>query len=415
MCVRKFKNGLLGLLLLGLAACADENNYYLEPDTLGMSDSTTYFMDELMVKSKIIPEMFENNVFTSYLYMIPLLKDSMPESLNTYLTKDVFELSLRSPRTGAEIEIRVHENELCNPSVAKGVLPEEGQAMTIRPDMSWKYEALRKWDKTRILSVAWDIWIDHKLAGTYSSPFAFRSISECAFAFDLGNPGTEDSDTENMPFLIAPFFAGYVEEESNLIDELTTKALEQKLVDVFAIYQDDNDSILYRQIWSFWYLLQQQGVTYSNATDIPGIEYAQNVRFIEQAYNSKLANCVEGSVLFASLFTRIGLNCDLVLIPGHMYLMARDAEGEPLFGLETTLIGRVDLSEYGTEEEKRKASYANFEYAVKVGTMEFEEAKPHIEAGEFDYDLINIMDVRTHIPSINAGSDIMANSYTNNK
>lgn len=179
---------------------------------------------------------------------------------------------------------------------------------------------------------------------------------------------------------------------------------------MFADYQRGTDFVNL-QAWAIWYLLQQQGIRYSNSVIIPGIEYAQNVRFIEQAYASGLANCVEGSVLLASVYTRIGLDCDLVLVPGHMFLMIRDEMGgKPLFGLETTMMGDCDLSQYATEEEKRVASQKNFIQAKEDGTESLKDALSHMEAGDSDYSLVNIWETRTYLPSINVGSDIRTRS-----
>lgn len=394
--MKNIKLWIFTLLALLLVSCSKEYNYYtIEQEETPAT--VTYLIEDLMPEVEIVPVFFGDNVFTSYVYMIPLLEEGLPEEVKTYATKDLFELTLRSPRSGAIIEIRQLENELSNETVVKGIMPEAGQSYTIRPDISWKYEALRKWGKTRLLSVIWEIRIDGQLVGTYSYPFSFRSISECPFGLDLG---------DGEAFEIPAFFAGYVEEESELTDALMTKALRQNLLPMFADYQADADFVNL-QAWAIWYLLQQQGIKYSNSVIIPGIEYAQNVRFIEQAYASGLANCVEGSVLLASVYTRIGFDCDLVLVPGHMFLMIRDEMGgKPLFGLETTMMGNCDLSQYATEEEKRTASKANFIQAKASGTESLEDALLHMEAGDSDYSLVNIWETRSYLPSINAGSDI---------
>jgi hypothetical protein len=54
------------------------------------------------------------------------------------------------------------------------------------------------------------------------------------------------------------------------------------------------------------------------------------------------ANCVDGSVLMASVLKKIEIKASLVLVPGHCYLAfySFDPEkGGKLYGLETTMIG----------------------------------------------------------------------------
>lgn len=393
------------LIVLILSACTDkEYNYYtVSPEVPGGTEEVTssYTVADLMPSVKVVPECFEQSVFTSYLYMIPLIgKSNLPQGMDTYLTKDCFELSLRAPYTGASFTIRQRENLLSEAAVVKGTFREEGGVYSVRPDIAWKYEALRQWGKTRMLSVVWDVWIDDQYAGNYSMPFSFRSISECVLGVETG----EDSYCS-----LYPFFAGYVEEESALCDRLLVEALKQGLVPSFVGYQAGNEAAV-EQACAIWYLMLQKGIKYSNSTIIPGIDYAQNVRFIEQSYTSGMANCVEGSVLLASIYMRFDLDCDLVLIPGHMFLLVRDDEGKILFPLETTMMGNVDLSAYATEKERRKASTDCFVKAVNEGRSELEKAMPHIEAGEAGYRLLNIREMRDFLPSINAGTGVQTRS-----
>src|SRR5690606_2706094 len=72
--------------------------------------------------------------------------------------------------------------------------------------------------------------------------------------------------------------------------------------------------------------------------------YAQHVRSISGALATSQANCVDGTVLFASVLRRIGIEPLLVKIPGHMYLgyRLRAGSAESAF-LETTLMGAANL------------------------------------------------------------------------
>ena len=64
------------------------------------------------------------------------------------------------------------------------------------------------------------------------------------------------------------------------------------------------------------------------------------MRLIDESINNAQANCVDGSVLLASLLRKIDIEPVLVYVPGHCYLaFYLDAEQKHLVGLETTLIG----------------------------------------------------------------------------
>jgi hypothetical protein len=68
------------------------------------------------------------------------------------------------------------------------------------------------------------------------------------------------------------------------------------------------------------------------------------VRFVDETVEATQANCVDGSVLMASILTKIGLHAYLVMVPGHCYLaFDGDKEGESLIGLETTMLGQDNL------------------------------------------------------------------------
>ena len=81
--------------------------------------------------------------------------------------------------------------------------------------------------------------------------------------------------------------------------------------------------------------------------------FSQHVRLIDESITHSQANCVDGSVLLASILRKIGLYASLVLVPGHCFVaFSLDRELEEIRGLETTLIGAQDIepSEYPDSE-----------------------------------------------------------------
>ena len=112
------------------------------------------------------------------------------------------------------------------------------------------------------------------------------------------------------------------------------------------------------QVYAVWSVLRRRAVKYSNITTTPGpLERiaCQHVRFVDDSITNAQANCVDGSVLLASVLRKIGVEPYLVKVPGHMYLAFSIAEIEQpvgdgvarlthLFGLETTMVGNTELA-----------------------------------------------------------------------
>ena len=105
-------------------------------------------------------------------------------------------------------------------------------------------------------------------------------------------------------------------------------------------------------MFAVWNVLQRIGVKYSSITQPSGSSdtiMSQHVRFLDEAYSNSQANCVDGTVLFASVLYKLGIWPVLILRPGHMFLGFYPDESsyqrhQNLACLETTLIGNPGLN-----------------------------------------------------------------------
>lgn len=147
---------------------------------------------------------------------------------------------------------------------------------------------------------------------------------------------------------------------------------------------------------------------YSNITSSAAENHvvsSQHVRLIDESINNAQANCVDGSVLFASLLRKIDIEPVLVFVPGHCYLaFYLDAEGRKLVALETTLIGSsiedgstegVDLKNVVDDVWRSESSWATFRAAIAMGNEDL--AKNHAkfnDAADTDYQTISIAAAR---------------------
>lgn len=90
--------------------------------------------------------------------------------------------------------------------------------------------------------------------------------------------------------------------------------------------------------------LKSRGLSYVNITG-NFFDAAQRVRWPSQSLSDSAANCIDGSVLFASLAELAGVDPVLIIVPGHAYFGIRarrstDPAGTgAIFPLETTMMG----------------------------------------------------------------------------
>jgi hypothetical protein len=118
-------------------------------------------------------------------------------------------------------------------------------------------------------------------------------------------------------------------------------------VNSFIGYQGDAQDDVRLQVFALWNVLQRHQIHYSNITTAsaappPGqvYVYSQAVRFIDESIQTQQANCVDGSVLFASLLYKIGIDPILVMKPGHMFVgYYLDVNHKQFEFLETTMLG----------------------------------------------------------------------------
>jgi hypothetical protein len=203
-------------------------------------------------------------------------------------------------------------------------------------------------------------------------------------------------------------FAAYVNEQHPFVDKLLREALDGELVDSFTGYQSGNPAEVYRQVYALWDALAERDVRYSSITATAAQSdcvYSQHVRLLDETINNGQANCVDGSVLFASLLRKIGIEAHLVLVPGHCYVaFAIDKEGKSLAALETTLLGAEAPDEVPEiegldalleDEDLESDSYATFSLAVAAGTGNLgKNSEKFADANEPSYVLMPVTAAR---------------------
>lgn len=322
--------------------------------------------------------------------------------------KSCVAIKLKSGRANTVVRIELAETPFYARSVSTFVLPKEHTEYIIYPDILWRYNALRNNEQAEPISVVANVEVDGKDLGQKVRTFSVRSINECLLGFNKQLP---DGRTRYVSTRL--FYAAYVNEENPLIDKVLREALNTRIVRRFLGYQSTPEMVD-KQVYALWYVLQKRNFKYSSVSYSSlssNVVYAQRVRTFEDALNSSQINCVDGSVLFASLLRAINITPVLVQMPGHMFVgYYTDSAKKNLTFLETTMIGDVDLDDYFPDEKldstrttksQGEMSRLTFEKSKEYALREYMRVKDKVRANKPNYLFVEInKNVRRNVQSI---------------
>lgn len=322
--------------------------------------------------------------------------------------KSCVAIKLKSGHANTVVRIELAETPFYARSVSTFVLPKEHTEYIIYPDILWRYNALRDNEQAEPISVVANVEVDGKDLGQKVRTFSVRSINECLLGFNKQLP---DGRTRYVSTRL--FYAAYVNEENPLIDKVLREALNTRIVRRFLGYQSTPEMVD-KQVYALWYVLQKRNFKYSSVSYSSlssNVVYAQRVRTFEDALNSSQINCVDGSVLFASLLRAINITPVLVQMPGHMFVgYYTDSAKKDLTFLETTMIGDVDLDDYFPDEKldstrttksQGEMSRLTFEKSKEYALREYMRVKDKVRANKPNYLFVEInKNVRRNVQSI---------------
>lgn len=322
--------------------------------------------------------------------------------------KSCVAIKLKSGHANTVVRIELAETPFYARSVSTFVLPKEHTEYIIYPDILWRYNALRDNEQAEPISVVANVEVDGKDLGQKVRTFSVRSINECLLGFNKQLP---DGRTRYVSTRL--FYAAYVNEENPLIDKVLREALNTRIVRRFLGYQSTPEMVD-KQVYALWYVLQKRNFKYSSVSYSSlssNVVYAQRVRTFEDALNSSQINCVDGSVLFASLLRAINITPVLVQMPGHMFVgYYTDSAKKNLTFLETTMIGDVDLDDYFPDEKldstrttksQGEMSRLTFEKSKEYALREYMRVKDKVQANKPNYLFVEISkNVRRNVQSI---------------
>jgi hypothetical protein len=319
----------------------------------------------------------------------------------------LFGVRLRQlPAAGlGRVRVSVDAPGIMEPSVLEADLPAGDAEALVLPKVRYDYDRLLTVRQQVPIDVIIGAEAEGRPLGEWAETCTLRSINDCPFVLRVGDT------VQDLSFM----FAAYVNEAHPWIDGLLKEALERGAVSVFEGAQSGRPARVLAQVYAVWDALRARGVHYSSITATPAHSesvFSQHVRFLDETIVNEQANCVDGTVLLASVLRRLSIEPFLVLVPGHMFLAVQlpQAEGGlPVVGIETTLIGAEDgggdhpgagaelaklLLEMEDEVAVRLPSRANFERAVGVGTRRLAEAAAGAGNRAGDFRVVSIVKAR---------------------
>ncbi len=279
---------------------------------------------------------FQNNIYPSLLLSFGV---TYPEYARC-LTIAVHNL----PAAGAA-QLRIDSGLFVQP-LQVPVSGSAGQAL-LNPELPWNFDALRHMGQMEPQTFVATLLVDGKSQAEASLVCSVHSVNEAVSRIFNASTG-QWQDTSVC-------FAAFVNEDHPWINQLLQEAVASGDVRAFTGYQGGTQSAL-QQVQAIWDALAARGLSYVNVATDSGtspLVSTQYVRFLDQSVHDQGANCVDASVLFASILRRIGLRPVLLFRPGHCFAgFYEQPEGGKVLAFETTMLGSSPFASAAAEGSK---------------------------------------------------------------
>ncbi|MBQ9417605.1 MAG: hypothetical protein IJU19_03395 [Bacteroidales bacterium] len=273
-----------------------------------------------------------NPLFDSQLYPSMILattSTSQPPA-------ETFTATLTSPADNAVLRIVIDSSSLNYVTIFQEILPRRGQTYTFQPSIKWKYDQLRSLRQPRTIDLTFTCYINDEEVDIKNLHLNCRSVNECPLSL------LYQGRTTDFRYL----FAAYVNEDHPQIEQILADILAQGTVSRFSGYQNGPESVR-RQVFSIWYYILNRGIAYSSITCTSNPSpraNVQHIRFFDEVWETRQANCVDACVFFASILRKIGLKPVIFVEPCHAYLgYYTDKNRRHLELLETTITAWVNF------------------------------------------------------------------------
>lgn len=311
----------------------------------------------------------------------------------------------------SNVKLVIEAPEIMRTSEHTCFIAQNEKVVEIFPEIDYKMDVLNRNYQPRPVLVKFTLYVDGKHKYTKTQNVVLESIYECPYAFYHRSGTWLDQNF---------MFAAYVNENHPKInDEILPSVTSSGIVNKITGYLDYGykgdaaSADVLRQVFGVWNTLRNKNIKYSSITGANTSQQVidQHVRTINQTLTSSHANCIDGTVLMASILYKMGIDPMIVLVPGHaylgFYLDPANPKGErtPLF-LETTMLGSsVDASKLsdGIIEigngilskddiilKNYRSSYVAFLGALESATLDYKKNANNFNKGDIQYRIFEV-------------------------
>jgi hypothetical protein len=259
---------------------------------------------------------------------------------------------VRTTVPNSEVVVAISIDEIAEPTSSRFILDNPGEYF-LYPKLKYRYDKLRAVTQPMPVNISWRLTVNGTQIGNQLKAATLRSV------YDAPIQAQTSRGSENLSWV----FSAYVTEDEPWIDVLLKNILQHRSIRQFVGYQAGPQEV-HRQVAAVYEELQRMGVRYSNiatSSQVSNRVFSQAVRLPLDSIKNVQANCIDGTVLMASVLRKIGLDAWIILGPGHAMLGYTET-GNPQQGLtivETTMVGNARFSDAVRAGNARYNEWAN--------------------------------------------------------
>lgn len=359
----------MGAFVLQGCSKTEENH---EKDTTSQTQQPQEIERKVTVEASFYQE-FGNTLYPAFIYTMAGIRDNEGKA-----GAMDFNLKITS-NTDFDAKIKVMNSTFIEETTKYVSLKKGENFIDITP--KWRLDEFGKIKRASQTHFTFEVMdYNNKILGGDDLQLAYRSINECVWGM------YQNQEFKDLSIL----FGAYVNEDSPMIDQFLNNALrfnqKNNAINSFTylsygwVGYSYGKMYLLKQVTSILSYLHSLGMTYSSITNTSNYSsqiVSQYVRTINESMYLQNANCVDGSVLLASILEKIGIHCFLVVEPGHMYLAFSTDENmngvssptdiSKLLFIETTLIGSDLLQAVAGKQVKPESKIFSIKQIRKLG------------------------------------------------
>lgn len=180
-------------------------------------------------------------------------------------------------------------------------------------------------------------------------------------------------------FKYAPFIASWVTPHADEVESVLAHAKSFTPDHRLPGYENwksasEQEEETYIEAKAIFTAVKRMGLSYVKSSSTLGDhkKLSERVRMPRISLDQSSANCIDAVVMYASLFENLGMDPEVVVVPGHAYVAVRVAEGSPKFlFLDAALTGRTTFEAAVLSGRSGMAKYD----AASVTRVDIEQAR----------------------------------------